>query len=344
MPRKVVRTETQIIPDDNLDALPFARGGNPEKQQQASFDESEGVKEYLQQFNDEQFRVKVYKDGPAGPEFCFSGSNEVTEELIQKYGGGSYELRVFVDGVKQDTVHLKIADRPTDNNGNEKHGELELMRQQMQFMQNFVLNGRSGNTPSTPIVELIDAVKSLNGLNSGSQPVDLILKGMELAKGMTSSGGDWKTSLIDAVKDIGKAAVPVLATLVPQGNNVKSQGEVQEMPSQEQMLREGIAYLKGRAMAGMDCNLVVDWIVANSNDPQYTPFIKMVLQQDFDTFVKIDAEIAQEPFLSWFRTLHSGLRDSFNEVNNAGDSGREFGHVANIADHGPTGAKRGKGK
>lgn len=338
MPRKIVKTETEILPDRTLPSETVDNDGP------MRLEDSEGVADYLRQFSNEQFRVKVYKNTPRGSEYCCSGTTEIDEEFLIQFGGGDYELRVFVDGVRQDTVFIRIADRPMKNGGG---GSDDFMRQQMTFMQS-MLAAQKTTAPSSPILDVIEAVKSLQGLNAGKDPLDLVLKGMELAKNMNGGGtGDWKSGIVDGVKEIAKTAIPVLAAMAqPQQQHVQVQPQQQESPEmiQEQQLREGIAYLKGRAMSGMDCNLVIDWVVANSNDPQYTPFIKMVLQQDFDTFIKIDAEIAREPFLSWFRTLHSGLRDAFNEALNVGDSGGESRNVTDFTDHGTANTKRGKAK
>lgn len=302
-----------------------------------NIEDTDGVQGYLAQFKGEQFRVKVYKQGPRGMEYCFSGGTEIDEDIIQGYGGGSYELRVFVNGVRQDTVPIIIAERPktmlpnvsnASAPANNYDPDIAYMKRHMEFLEKMVMNGGVGNSGNSSMVELVEAVKALNGLSNGKDPMDMMLRGIELAKELnTGVSGDWKSALIDSFRDIAKSVAPVLVA--------KSQGmdmaqNNQESVSPEATIRNGIGYLKSRVVSGLHPDLVIDWILNNSNDPQYHPFLQMVFKSDFEEFIKIDSEIAQEPYLSWFRTLHAGLREAVNENLIADDSIRNSGNVRNI--------------
>src|ERR1700753_604434 len=103
MPTKKVVTTTFDVDTPPQEELPIDEQG---------FDDADGVAAFLQQFSGDAFRVKVYKITAKGPEYCFAGSENVDEEMIQQFGGGEYELRVFVKGRRPDTIRLRIAERP----------------------------------------------------------------------------------------------------------------------------------------------------------------------------------------------------------------------------------------
>lgn len=311
--RKITRTETTIPMLDHID-----ENGQPEA---AKYDESESLRDYLSQFGADPFRIKVYRQSDTGAEeFCFTGGpQEVEEERIQSlYGGGNYNLRCFLKGVYQETINVRIAPpakRKVDSDSTDSSSlESRLMREQNAFLQQMVLTTlQAGNKPATPISEFAELLKVANP--NQKDPMDLILKGMDLAKSFSSAASpDWKTGMVDGVKDIAKSVLPVIAAQRMQQSQPQSQPQVQPMqPSQEDQLRAGIGYLKQQILNGMPVGLVVDWIAANANQPQYQPFVGMVLNQDFETFMRIDAELANEPYLSYFRTLHSGLREVFSQ-------------------------------
>jgi hypothetical protein len=312
----------------------------------------ENVQAFLQQFESGSFKVKVYKLGPRGAEYCFSGAEDVDEETIKAFGGGEYELRVFIRGTRQDTIKIRIADRPGQNGigfsaqvpetqvanpgrrANSDDRYIDLV-EKLAF---------GGGRQATPMAELAQAMKDL-GLagQPKDDPMTMLLKGIELAK--TLGGGsspDWKTALVEAAKDIGAAVAPAFmnrgtAPSLPNRQQVEPMTAEQQM---QQRIMQGIAYLKTKAIAGKPVDLFIDWILDNATDPQYQPFIQLILAQEFDTFIQIDPEIANEPYLTWFRTLHSGLRDAFNENQNVDDSSGATGNIRDITGHGATGKGR----
>lgn len=345
--RKIIRTETTMNEPEPQPGVEQIKPG------ELNFQEAESLKEYLDQFGgSEPFRVKVYKMNDAGiAEFCMvGGPSEVSDERIQSlFGGGTYSMKVFVNGVFQESVTTAIAQPPKKNGSDlsESSPELRMMRENNAFLQSLIIATLSKGGQSTPIGELATAMATLKGIAPEQKdPMDLILKGMDLAKSFsTAASPDWKTGIVDGLKDIGKTVLPVLAAR--QGNG---QVQVMEAPqvasvSQEDMLKTGITYLKQQVLAGMPVDVVVNWISYNANQPQYQPFVGMVLNQDFETFMKIDPEIANEPYLSYFRTLHSGLREVFSQEHaneDVDDSGRNGGNVRDITSNAKAGKKSGK--
>lgn len=340
MPKKVIKTET--VYDQHDEPLLM---DNPMQQQQ-SVEPGEDVAGYLSQFSGVQsFRVKVYKRTQSNKfAFIFSGGTEIDEELVKSKGGpGEYELRVFVNGLRQDTVSIVIESEIGGTSAapalaiNEISGggaDVNGLRRHVEFLEKLVLNGGMAQQQSS-VSELVEAVKALQGLNQGPSPMDLLLKGVELAKEIGVGGGgsgDWKSTLIESARDVVKAVGPAMVAKTTGG----------ELPvTPETTIRAGIAYLKQRAMAGMPVDLVVDWIIGNANDPQYQPFLTLVFRQDFEKFIELDPELAQEPYLSWFRTLHSGLREAYQNAQvGDDDSVRVQGNVRDIGDN----ARAGKGR
>lgn len=304
--------------------------------------DNEGITDYLQQFTDRPFTVKVYKITPTGALYCFKGSTEVDEEMIQQaFGGGSYELRVFVDGVKSDTIPVNIAERkydvpvmPNGNGGTSADSiHMRLLQEQVAF---FKTQAMMGNQRGTGISEIVEAVKAVNGISgNGKDPMEYFFKAFELAKDLNNGGhgGDWKTALIDSAKDIAKAVAPGLLarTQVQNGGG----GTPMQVPPDE-MIRQGIAYLKQQAVRGLNPQLVIEWIMSNSNDPQYEPFLKQVLSTEFEQFSEIDPELKNEPYATWFRTVHQGIKDIYNENFDNDDSAGTTRDVGNSKNNGST--------
>lgn len=333
MKKKVTKTET-TFDVDGTESPEMLAGTLP-------LESADGLENYLNQFGQKPIKVKVYKRGLKGMAYCFSGGTEIDEDTLSQYGGGEYELIVLVDGVKEKSIPLFIADRPngqtiaTPTVATEPQSgsvEVRMLREQLIFLQNMVINKQSA--PATPLGELVDAMKLL-GNGGGKDPTELFLKGLEFAKEHGSSGsGDWKSMLVDSIRDVAKTVAPVLAAKTNGGN----QTMIQQNP--DDMIKSGLAYLKQRAISGMPVDVVVNWVMFSANDPTYQPFLKLVLSQEFEEFVKLDAEIAQEPYLTWFRTLHAGLREAFNESQLDDDSERPAGNVRNITGNAKVGDKR----
>lgn len=103
-------------------------------------------------------------------------------------------------------------------------------------------------------------------------------------------------------------------------------GNTPELPP-DAIIKVGIQYLKKKAIAGVDPELIIEWVANNAEE--YEALLRVVLNSEFADFVKFDPEIGTEPFVSWFKPLFDGLRSAFKQPDpmdddtggNVGDNG-----------------------
>jgi hypothetical protein len=111
--------------------------------------------------------------------------------------------------------------------------------------------------------------------------------------------------------------------------------EVKPVPIPDDYFKEGLKFLKGRLIAGMEPETIINWVFDNRDDMNYQPFIKEILAKDFEFFAKLDEEIGHEPFRSKFITIYNGIRSLFNEEYGMElDSGRVVGDSPNPSSNG----------
>jgi hypothetical protein len=153
-------------------------------------------------------------------------------------------------------------------------------------------------------------------LASGKDPVEMILKGMELAN-KSNGGGDWKTELISTAKE---AILPAITMLGNMKQNTPQQPTTQatlpEALEANGVLHQAIKWLKSKILSGLETGLAVDWIIQNANDAQYQPILSMAVQGSIDNFIAVDPEIANEPFRQWFTTAIQLLKEWYAEQSN----------------------------
>lgn len=356
MPRKKkVTTVTEEIPD----AI--------ETQASEVFDigEEDALARVLEGFgHDAKIKIKVSRVTPKGPSYCFSTDGEIDEDYIQaECGGGSYLCRIFIDGALKKTVPLNIEDRASLSTkpqattaASMENIQLQMMREHNAMMLRLLEKSLGGGGNATPVGELTEAMKNVHqmtGGNSQKSEMDTFIKGFEMAlkiNGNNGGGTDWKSELLDVARDVLKPIAPVVAQHFLKSGAPEQQPMQQQQPQQQQQLQLtddqirqqlalGIAYLKPKARKGSDPGLWIDLVVENAEE--YGPFIHFVLTQDFGEFVKIDAEIANEPLATWFKHFYDGLRSAFTEPDNVdGDSigaDGDKGNVVHDAQFGATG-------
>jgi len=309
----------QTIPDSDV---PLETGEQPELTFGANSEEEELLAGIKKQFATSAFKIKVYKimSGKSQPVFCFSSEDSVDEEQLQDtYGGGKYALRVYVDSVLKQTLYIEVADKPAKLNGpiDSSSVQNQMLRDQLTWNQQIVLAmlGKSGPvTAPTPMADIVSAWQVLHQekpTSSLDSMITLFTKGLELGMDRSGNGGgsDWKTELLRTVRDV----APSLTQLIPR--NGQPNGEQPAMPNPqpvllpEQVLQQGIDYIKHKIMKGLPVGLALDWIVSNAED--YNQFLQMALSKNFEDFAKIDPELANEPYNSWFRQLLVGLQEHF---------------------------------
>lgn len=341
MPRK---KKTTTITEEIPDVLE-----TPEVTEAELFPEEETLSQVLEQFGPANVRIKVSKNTLKGPAYCYSTDGDIDEDFIQaEYGGGTYACRIFIDGHFKRKVMLTIADRMNpatkpNNTTNVENLQLQMMREHNTMMAR-LLEKAFGGGNTTPIVELTDAMARVHTMTGGGgqrNQMDDFLKGFEMALKVNGNGGgapDWKSELLDVARDVLKPVVPILAQqyLKPAAQPEQT-GET--MPQAQltadvirQQLALGIAWLKPKVLKNADPGLYIDLVVDNAEE--YRPFIHFVLTQDFVEFARIDAELASEPYATWFKHFYDGLRSAFAPEDNVdADTGRTDGNAGNLVTH-----------
>jgi hypothetical protein len=308
-----------------------------------SVEDAETLRRVLEEHGQSGASYKVYRQTSSGDEFCFV-TDSIDEEFIQKnFGGGDFKIRVFINGKFRIPMKLKIAPRIESTNGNGHVYGTE--HRHMDFLEKLVLAqiaGNGGGNHGPSISELTGALANLDSLRGKQESgMDIFQKGVSFAREILdmkpSSTGDWKSELISGVKE----ALPTIAGMIPGARKpvaVNPQEQVsavsQATPEQQtEMIKQGLAYLKKQCLKNVDPDLIIEWVENNAED--YQPLIHMVLNLPFEEFVKIDAEIGNEPFKQWFTRLFDGLRSAFVPADSVGvDSAGDNGDRVDARDNG----------
>ena len=346
MPRKKkVTTVTEEIPDE---LIPSGTGLPADELP----DEYEAVQNVLSQFGETGVKIKVSKQGPKGPEYCFS-TEELDEDYIQQYfGGGRYVLRIYVNDQFQRSVPLNIADRKAIPNGPAQHTQndsvLEMMREHNKTLLTILQSALNGGGARSSVSELSAAIKDLGFHNNGNgggmeKMIDVFMKGMELSD-RAGGKGDWKTELFQVIRDVAPGAMEMMKNNNNQPRPSTALPPVTPAPAQvtdeHAQIRQLFTYLKTRCMGGVHADLIVEWTVSHSQDPQYQYFIGFALNTPFEEIVKIDPEVGREPYKPWFESIINGLRLSFTDEDTVESTVTAFpgGDKANAPVNGGVGA------
>jgi hypothetical protein len=299
--------------------------------------------------------TKVYRVNPNGKRaFSFQTSEPVDEVMIQERcpNGGSFAVFEYnsTGEVINSTTH-DIEPRTTTATANSTSApsdiHVQMLQNQLQFAQQMVLQllGNRGSE-STPVREIVSAIKDMHSISGGNgkDPVDMIIKGMELANKANGNGGtgDWKSELISTAKE---AIGPVVQALSARPPQQPQTGEIQMIPANtntpDAIIRDAIKWLKSKILFGLTPDLAVDWILQNGNDSQYQPILATAVHGTVDNFIAIDTEIGNEPYRTWFTTAIQMIKDSYAEQSaNNSDLDGGTGNTANDAtDAKPSSAK-----
>jgi len=329
MPRKKKTIVEETIPDGVSSGIDDVSGSGADTSIMWDTEEDELLARIKSQYGGSLVKVKVYKitPGKSQPVFCFSSEENVDEEQLQEtYGGGKYALRFFVENTLKHTAYLEVADKPANKqsaNGSAESIQNQMLREQSQWNRDLLLTilGRPSpvNTP-TPMNDIAQMWTMIQGNQAKSDNfqamITLFTKGLELGAGK-SGDMDWKTALIQTVREIAPGITNAVVSAQTGaggngGNGLPNNMSPALIP--DQMLRQGISMLKTRIIAGLPVGLALDWIVTNASDPQYQPFLSAALSKSFEDLVKVDNELANEPYNSWFREFLIGLKDHFKEA------------------------------
>lgn len=326
----------------------------------AEADEAELLARFREQFGPAQCKIRVLKATPSGNAYCFSTSDDFDADRTRDiYGGGRYFLQFYVNGRPRETREIVIAEqlKPAGANGAAVPDFSAAGDKSVRDMNGFLmalLLKKADAEPSerSTVGELVEALKGLQTIAAPQKTddgFDRFYKMFQMVREMSGDGGggDWKSiaarELIGTAKEVASPLLQHLAAermragtagpaprpnpgVVEQPAQVEQGGEMPITP--QLIIRQGLEALKSKAMSGISVDLVIDWIMAHSNDPLYQPFLSTALAQDFEAFAAaFDPSIAQPPFETWFRSLHEGLKEAFNEsLGVAGDSAGAGGH------------------
>ena len=186
-------------------------------------DTDENLQALLSQYGQSPIRIKLYRIiAGSSPEFCYETSELIDESTIQSmFGGGKYTLRIFVDNQLKKTIPLSIANRPVTSVpastplSDPASVEIRMLRENQQVLQNLLISVLSKPVQQpvpTPLHELVEAMRILP-LNQNSAPnsiqssIDLLIKGVDLAKDLGGGSSDWKSELLRTVREIAPAIV-----------------------------------------------------------------------------------------------------------------------------------------
>lgn len=321
MTRKVktttVREELPETAVNGLDPLPGLENVTWDTQEDEILDRIKA------QYGEAPIKIKVYKitTGKANPVFCFESADNVDESTVQEsWGGGKYALRFLVEGIIKHTHYIEVADKPIKPGTSQNPNDIEsrMLRENMAFTQNLLLsilgkpNPMQPQTPMAEVVQAYQLIHAQNGNGGGGvsvdKMIDLFSRGMEIGAGK-SGEMDWKTMLLQTVKELAAPAMSIIAQSkgveVTNNNPALQNGVV--VP--DQVLKEGLAFLKQKIVAGLPVGLALDWVIANAAD--YQQFISAAMSKSFEDIVRIDNELANEPYNSWLRQFLKMLKEHF---------------------------------
>lgn len=264
---------------------------------------------------------KIYKLNGGSRSFCMLTTEPVDEVFIQtQYPNGGKFVVLEFNQMNQllNQNHYEIEPKtmaivPNGNGGNGTNDiQIRMLFEELNFTRQMLmtqLQNNKGNGGSS-ITELVGALAGLHQLAPGGKdPVDLIIKGMEL--GSKNSGGtDWKTELLSTIKEVAPSAIQAVAM-----SNRQPNGMEQPMlaASPDAVLKQGLNWIKSKIVSGMSTDLAVEWLIMNANDPQYHQLLSTAIQGTVDNFIAVDTDIANEPYRTWFTTAIQQIKEWYAE-------------------------------
>ncbi|MCI0618950.1 hypothetical protein L0244_38750 [bacterium] len=263
---------------------------------------------------------KVYKLNNGARSFCFQTQEPVDEVSVQaQYPSGGKFVVLEYNGLNQlvNTTHIDIEPKPlpVGVNGN---GVMDLQNRllmdeiawtRQMLMQ--LLTNKNGNQPATPVIELVQALQGIHSLApNGRDPIELLIKGMELGAKSNGASGDWKSDLIHTAKEVLTPAVEAFGAFKQQQLTQHNPMITNALPSVS-ILKQGITWIKSKILSGLEPDFAVGWIVRNANE--YQPFLELAIKGSIESFIELDSEIANEPYRTWFTTAIQLLKDEYEQ-------------------------------
>jgi hypothetical protein len=294
---------------------------------------------------------KVYRLNGGSKSFVTQTQEPVDELFLQNNypQGGKYIVYEFNTLNQQiNSVNYEIEPKTIATNGSSNGVvnssndiQIRMLFEELNHSRQMVLTliSQLGNNKGGSVSELVNALASLHQISGGTQgkdPVDLLIKGMELGQNGGKVSSDWKSELLSTIKDVAPAALgaitanrqPVAA--LPPG--VQSMIPNQQ-PTEEEMLKAYIKQIKTQIIGGVNPELAVEWITSNARDIDYQMLLRLAIHGTVDNFIMLDSEIANEPFRTWFTSAITMVKEWYagqQEIQTDDDMDRGNGHSSDI--------------
>lgn len=284
----------------------------------------------------------------------------IMDKLRDVYGTGSYEVTVFKNGTlyRKFPVEVEAPPKPVVNAGTQNVNELVTVlvnNQREQFNQLkelMMLQRPSASVAVSPafnmqetmagMLTMMVQMKSFLAPAQQTGGIDMLLKGVELAKEIGGSGGE--TNFLDVIRDVVKSDVfgkaleasvanPLLPTTQPANPtqptkrripvqvsqnananananvnmNVNANSEVNPMRIPNIVIKQYLGQLISRADRGSDPALYAEFVLDNvAGTPFEKPLIEFLSRENVvDELTKIDGRVA--PHALWFQELRDNL-------------------------------------
>lgn len=263
---------------------------------------------------------KIYKLNNGSKSFCMVTTEPVDEVFIQSQypNGGKFvvlEFNQMNELLHQNHYEIEPKTMAVAINGNGGSGgndiQIRMLFEELNFTRQMLmqqLQNNKGNGGGS-ISELVAALAGLHQLAPGGKdPVELIIKGMELGSRNTGAT-DWKTELLSTIKEVAPSAIQAVAMSNRQPNGQQPM----LVASPEDNLKQGLQWIKSKIVGGMSTDLAVEWLISNANDPQYHHLLSTAIQGTVDNFIAIDPEIANEPYRTWFTNAINEIKGWYAE-------------------------------
>jgi hypothetical protein len=312
----------------------------------------EEIQNFVESFGGDVCRVSVYRLNKAG-KLAYVGSlspGAVTEALIQEtYGEGEYNIRLLDEHgkfLRRRSIVIEGPRRePAPGPGPNSDGnrvQIEMLQQQMlrqhEMLLAMIQKGNNSGSSATELASALVQLRSLvkpteskptDSLESIRSAIELLNEGIKLAGKAPRGGGEGESKLetwrgiLEAVPGIVSAVTTLRSgqTTGLQPAGAPPQGAPQpdprigEQPSPEQLafMRQTLAYLKSKALAGKQVDLVIDWIADNLDEPPWLALTQQILAMPFAQLGSIDPDTQVEPLRNWFYQLYEGLKQVVEE-------------------------------
>ena len=325
------RTAPQDLEDD------------PELEEEGEIDELAQVLGELDSAGTGTVKIERLREGKR-PEFVgeLSPSGFSLGQLQDRFGGGEYALTVL-DGsrryVKRATVAIASLPKPVPLPGAAAEPTVlekltatiaAQLQQQGKMMELLVMQQRLAPTvtpaaadPQVLRQQLLEEMKMMKEVMGSGQSMspdkvmELVMKGMELAKETGGGGGDnWTGVAEKAIDVLGEplaqlmsisAATPATPA-APTAATVQRQPAITARPTMNPMVKQYVSFLVGKAAKGADPDLYADLVLDNVPEALVRQFMS-----DPDPVARLavfDARVAQHA--EWFRDLGQACMEALN--------------------------------